>query len=123
MPTNWPITGNDLKTALQTPEEADAAELTLFALAASERIDDYTGRLSEPTRHALPSGEMPVIFVLAARETAKLWWQQTKNGPRNRPPQGDESGPPAGVDLPRKVQGWLANYPPRLFIPDEEPEA
>lgn len=120
MASNWPITGKDLKAALQDTTLPDTdPELALFAEAACERIDKDTGRNVEPTRHEV-AGKVPVIFVLAARETAKLWWQQTKNGPRNRPAQGELDGPPAGADLPRKVQGWLGGYPPRLFIPAEE---
>lgn len=113
---NWPITAADLRTALQIgPADEDTDELALFALAACERIDQYTGRDIDQARHELTPGKLPTIFVLAARETAKLWWQQTKNGARNRPQQGEAEGPPAGADLPRKVQGWLGGYPPRLY--------
>lgn len=113
---NWPITATDLRKALQIGvDEEDTDELTLFATVACERIDQYTGRDIEPARHELAPGKLPTIFILAARETAKLWWQQTKNGPRNRPPQGEAEGPPAGIDLPRKVQGWLDGYTPRLY--------
>lgn len=120
MASNWPINAADVRKALSVqPGGDDEADLLLFARAACERIDVYTGRHVEPTRHEV-DGKVPTIFVLAARATAKLWWQQEKNGPRNRPSQGDEMDAPAGIDLPRKVQGWLAPYPPRLFIPAEE---
>lgn len=113
---NWPIAAAALRTALQIgPTDEDSDELNLFAAAACERIDQYTGRDIDPSRHEIAPGKVPTIFVLAARETAKLWWQQTKNGARNRPPQGEVEGPPAGADLPRKVQGWLGSYPPRLY--------
>ncbi|UUE19328.1 head-tail connector protein [Microbacterium sp. J1-1] len=114
---NWPITAGALRTALQIgPTDEDTDELNLFAAAACERIDQYTGRDIDPARHEITPGKLPTIFILAARETAKLWWQQTKNGPRNRPAQGpDSDGAPAGIDLPRKVQGWLASYPPRVY--------
>lgn len=118
MASNWPISGKDLKTALvdESLQENDP-ELTLFATAVCERIDQYTGRDVEPTRHETTEGKLPTVFILSARETAKLWWQQTKNGPRNRPSQGDDITP-AGIDLPRKVQGWLGGYPPRIYIGD-----
>lgn len=116
MPITWPLTANDLRTALgYTPTQEDTDELGLFMQAACDRVDRDTGRDTDPTRW-LVAGQVPVTFVLAAREIAKLWWQQTKNGPRNRPPQGeDPGGPPAGADIPRKVQGWLASYPPRIY--------
>ena len=121
MATNWPITAAQVKTAIQDATIPDNdAELALFATAACERIDDLTGRTAEPTRHERADGTLPSLFVLAARETAKLWWQQTKNGSRNRPSQGeDPGGAPAGADLPRKVQGWLAAYPDRLYRADD----
>ena len=49
---------------------------------------------------------------MAARETAKLWWEQSKNGPRGG---GEDPSAPMGADLPRRVQGWLSPYPPSLF--------
>lgn len=53
----------------------------------------------------------PTIVHLAGREVAKLWWQQSKNGPRGLPTAaGDQVGPPMGADLPRKVEGWLSPY-------------
>lgn len=115
---SWPITTTDLKTALgiradQQPAP-DPEELELFTTAACERIDEHTGRAADPTRHLKADGTLPVIFRLAARETAKLWWQQTKNGRRGAPSDPDTQldGPPMGADLPRKVEGWLAPYPP-----------
>lgn len=119
MASNWPLTTADMRTALQIPVgQEDDSELLLFIRAACEMIDRKTGRNIDKTRHEV-AGVLPSIFILAARETAKLWWQQTKNGPRNRPPQGEDfSGPPMGADLPRKVSSWLAEYPPRLYVPD-----
>lgn len=111
----WPITIASLREALQYDStEGDPNELLLYATAACERIDTETGRDVDQHRHELSDGTLPVIFVLAARETAKLWWQQSKNGPRKVPSSpGDQIvGPPMGADLPRKVQGWLAPYPP-----------
>lgn len=109
----WPITKEQLRSALgYKPGQDDDEELELFALAACELIDDRTGRIDDPARHLRPNGELPIIFTLAARETAKLWWQQSKNGPRAKAADpGDQSGPPMGADLPRKVQGWLEPYP------------
>ena len=110
------LTAEDLRMALGFQlGQGDPDELDLFAQAAVERIDTYTGRDVDPDRHLLPSGELPVIFRLAARETAKLWWQQSKNGPRGVPSSEGitQFGPPMGADLPRKVEGWLAAYPPR----------
>jgi hypothetical protein len=53
----------------------------------------------------------PVIVHLAGREVAKLWWQQSKNGPRGLPSAAaDQQGPPMGADLPRKVEGWLSPH-------------
>jgi hypothetical protein len=59
-------------------------------------------------------GVLPIIFTLSAREAAKLWWQQSKNGPRGVPGAVTDqlSGPPMGAALPRKVEGWLSDYPP-----------
>jgi hypothetical protein len=111
MATNWPLHAADLRKALEYDVGQDeAAELELFITAACERIDVYTGRDVDPTRHER-AGKVPVIFVLAARYTAKLWWQQEKHGPRARP-DGDAEGM-RGVDLPSKVQGWLSPYPAR----------
>lgn len=112
----WPIAAADLRKALgYSDTQGDADELELFASAACERIDTYTGRDVDPTRHQKADGSLPVVFTLAARETAKLWWQQSKNGPRGVPsdPSMQLQGPPMGADLPRKVEGWLADYPPR----------
>ena len=109
------LTADDLRVALgYQPGQGDPDELALFVAATVDRIDTYTGRNVDQTRH-LVSGELPVIFRLAARETAKLWWQQSKNGPRGVPSSEGitQFGPPMGADLPRKVEGWLAAYPPR----------
>lgn len=112
----WPITENDLRTALGFKAgEGDRDELELFAQAACEHIDRVTGRHVEPRRHELANGDLPVMFRMAARETAKLWWQQAKSGPRPVvDPDGGLMGPPMGATLPRKVQGWLEPYPPRV---------
>ena len=121
MASNWPLHAADLRKALEYDvSQDDAAELELFMASACERIDTYTGRNNDAARHVLPSGKLPTIFVLAARYTAKLWWQQEHKGPRARPSGEDGETAPMGVDLPRKVQAWLAPYPPRLFIPAEE---
>lgn len=116
MASNWPLAVADMRAALQIgPSDED--ELMVFMNAACEAIDRETGRDLDPTRHEV-GGKVPAIFILAGRETAKLWWQQTKNGPRNRPNTGETVGPPMGADLPSKVKGWLAKYPPRLYISD-----
>ena len=115
MVSSWPIGADELRRALgYDATQGDADELALFAAAACERIDVHTGRDSDPTRH-LVNGSVPLIFVMAARETAKLWWQQSKNGPRAIPSNpGDQVvGPPMGADLPRKVEGWLSPYLPQ----------
>jgi hypothetical protein len=114
MASNWPIGAGALRKALRLrPDQEDTAELELYAASASGRIDDATGRSQEPTRHEI-DGKLPEIFILAARETAKLWWQQSRNGPRGIPqdPDGRTTGPPMGADLPYRVQGWLAPFPP-----------
>ncbi|MEB0286163.1 hypothetical protein QN355_06320 [Cryobacterium sp. 10S3] len=109
----WPITPAELRNALgYTPEQGDELELELIATGACERIDSRTGRDIEPNRHLKADGTLPVIFTLAARETAKLWWQQSKNGPRGQAPDPGADGAPRGIDLPRKVEGWLGDYPP-----------
>jgi len=120
MANNWPLQAADLRKALQIgPADDDTVELELFMSAACELIDRRTGRDIDLTRWEVAEA-VPTIFLISARETAKLWWQQTKNGPRNRPPQGeDPGGPPAGADLPRKVQSWLASFPPRLYREEE----
>ena len=110
---SWPINEVGLRKALgYDAEQGDTEELRLFAAAACERIDLHTGRNIDPTRHLI-TGHVPLIFIMAARETAKLWWQQSKNGPRAIPGNpGDQlAGPPMGADLPRKVEGWLSPYP------------
>lgn len=108
MADNWPITRADLRKAIGgvIPETEDS-ELDLFAAAATEAVDNATGRDEQADRHEV-EGKLPVIFILAARETGKLWWQQSKNGPRGE----SAGGPPMGAALPRKVEGWLENYPP-----------
>lgn len=124
--TTWPITAATLRKALgYKTDEGDAAELELFAAAACEAIDERTGRDTDPTRHLIGDPpHVPVIFIMAARETAKLWWQQTKNGPRGGgvDPNGQTQGPPMGAALPRKVEGWLEPYPapPGFGQPIEE---
>ena len=122
MASNWPLTAADLRAALQyTIGQESDPELAEFMNAACELIDRMTGRDREPTRHEV-GGKVPYIFVLGAKATAKLWWQQERNGPRTRPAQGDvAAGPPMGASLPRKVEAWLADYPPRLYIPDVTP--
>ncbi|NHF62237.1 hypothetical protein [Microcella pacifica] len=114
----WPITVATLRKALgYSSDQGDADELALFAQAACELIDLMTGRASDPTRHTVTVGEsavVPIVFINSARETAKLWWQQSKNGPRGvvSDPGAQVQGPPMGAALPRKVEGWLADYPP-----------
>ena len=111
----WPITVATLRKALGYAEnQGDADELALFAQAACERIDTRTGRDVEPTRHNLGDAKPPIIFILSARETAKLWWQQSKNGPRGNvtDPGAQVQGPPMGAELPRKVEGWLSPFQP-----------
>jgi hypothetical protein len=51
---------------------------------------------------------------MSARETGKLWWQQSKNGPKGVPsdPTMQVQAPPMGAALPRKVEGWLSDFPP-----------
>jgi hypothetical protein len=108
----WPLTRTDLRAALgYLTTDGDNTELDLFIAAACEAVDKKTGRDVTPTRHNLVSGDPPLIFKLAARETAKLWWQQSKNGPRGGPQGADAGGPPMGAALPRKVEGWLEGYP------------
>lgn len=110
----WPITIATLRKALAYKEDqGDDDELALFAQSACERIDIETGRDLEPTRHET-SGSVPLAFIMAARELAKFSFQQSKNGPRGLPQtQGDQpAGVPFGIDLPRKVQGLISNYPP-----------
>ncbi|MFG6277928.1 head-tail connector protein [Microbacterium sp. 5K110] len=115
MAKNWPLRANDLRKALEySVGQDDAAELEMYIKAACERVDRKTGRDVEPTRHEV-NGHVPALFVLAARRTAKLWWQQDKKGPRARP-TGEELAPNegiGGIDLPRTVAGILADYPPR----------
>lgn len=114
MATNWPLTASDLRKALQYDvNQDDAAELTLFITAACDKVDQITGRDVDPSRHEI-NGRLPAIFVLAARETARLWWTQSKNGQRNA-----SESVPMGADVPARVSGWLSSFPPRLFV--EEP--
>jgi hypothetical protein len=127
---NWPITAADLRKALSYGStQGDEDELALYAKAVCEEIDAATGRrdrmtgeLVNPTRWVITEtvtpdvGDpydvevLPSIFVLAAREAAKLWWQQSFNGPKGQPEGA--GGPPMGADLPSKVKGWLSKYPP-----------
>lgn len=114
----WPITVATLRKALgYAAEQGDADELALFAQGACELIDRKTGRNVDPLRHTVTIGDVPVVpitFISAARETAKLWWQQSKNGPRGpvTDPGAQVQGPPQGASLPRKVEGWLEEFPP-----------
>lgn len=114
MATNWPLDADDLRSALgYAQDQDDPEELGLYMSAACERIDKKTGRNVDPTRHEV-GGRVPVVFIIAARKTAKLWWQQDKKGPRAR---GTEDIPDnegiAGIDLPRVVAGMIGEYPPR----------
>ncbi len=115
MPRKWPLNAGDLRNALEYGVgQDDAAELDFYMKAACERVDRKTGRDVEPGRHDV-NGEVPALLVLAALRTAKLWWQQDKNGPRARP-SGEELAPNegiGGIDLPRTVAGILADFPPR----------
>lgn len=111
----WPITVTTLRKALgYQPTQGDSDDLELYAAAACERIDEKTGRVTDPTRHLGTDGTLPTIFILAARETAKLWVQQGSNGPKGQPtdPGAQVTGPPLGIDLPRRVEAWLTPYPP-----------
>ncbi|KAA9110180.1 phage gp6-like head-tail connector protein [Microbacterium rhizomatis] len=123
MASNWPLGAADLRKALDYQVgQDDAGELTLYMSAACERIDKKTGRRSEPTRHEV-DGKVPVVFLLAARKLAKLWWTQDKRTNRTGRQTGDEIDPSegvGGVDLPRVVAGMLADYPDRLY-PVETP--
>ena len=112
----WPITAEQLRKQLKyKPGQDDPEELDLFAAAACELIDKLTGRDVDESRHLKPDGELPAVFELAARETAKLWWAQSNHGPRSGMNlDSDAIGPPMGAELPRKVQGWLAKYPARV---------
>lgn len=117
MASNWPLGAADLRKALQyAPDQDDAAELDLYMKAACERIDKKTGRASEPTRHEI-AGNVPVVFILAARKCARLWWLQDHKGERGRRTAEDipEAEGIGGVDLPRVVAGMLSDYPDRLF--------
>lgn len=107
----WPLNRADLRSALKFDSaQGDNETLDLYIGAACEAIDKRTGRDVDPTRHLLTNGELPLIFTLAARETAKLWWQQSFNGPRGNA-DATAGGPPMGAALPRKVEGWLEGYP------------
>jgi hypothetical protein len=114
----WPIAIATLRSALgYDANQGDELELALFAQTACEKIDQRTGRDVDPTRHLVTVGDgtaVPLIFIMSARETAKLWWQQSKNGPKGVPsdPTMQVQGPPQGAALPRKVEGWLADFPP-----------
>jgi hypothetical protein len=121
MATNWPLHAADLRKALEYEVgQDDPGELELYMTAACERIDRKTGRSHEPTRHET-AGRVPVVFLIAARKTAVLWWQQDKKGPRARPgTQMPENEGIGGIDLPRVVAGMLGDYPDRIF-PAETP--
>lgn len=113
----WPITIATLRKALGFSDtQGEDLELALFTQAACELIDKRTGRDADPTRHLVTIGTdqvVPIALINSAREIAKLWWQQSKNGPKGVP--SDQSmqiqGPPMGATIPRKVEGWLADYP------------
>ena len=113
----WPITIATLRKALGfSADQGDDDELALYTQAACELIDQKTGRDKDPLRHTVTVADapvVPIVFILAARETAKLWWQQAKNGPRGgvTDPAAQVQGPPMGAALPRKVEGWLLDYP------------
>lgn len=112
MASNWPITAADLRKALEYEvAQDDAAELGLYAAAACERIDDYTGRDVDADRHEV-DGKLPALFIVMARRTAKLWWYQDHKGPRARTNSEDPGEGMAGIDLPRSVQGALAGFRP-----------
>jgi hypothetical protein len=118
-PSNWPITKDDLRAALSvSPAEYEDSELELYAKAACERIDVFTGRDVDASKWVLADGSVSSLFVLAARETAKLWWQQshTVRGSFRQGDVGELSGVPMGAELPRKVEGWLAAYLPEPGI-------
>jgi hypothetical protein len=119
---NWPLDADGLRKALGFAEgQGDEDDLTLFAGVASSLIDRRTGRDAsiggDPTLYVVDD-KVPDIFVLAARETAKLWWQQSKNGPKGPTegmgvvvgPHGGSTGVPMGADIPMKVAGWLSDY-------------
>ncbi len=109
----WPITAADLRKGLGWKStEGDAVELALYATAASQEVDRITGRDLDQDRHVLDDGTLPVIFYLAARATATMWWRQDKDGPRSdeESPDDSTSGTPMGAAMPRKVQGWLSRY-------------
>jgi len=111
----WPITEADLRKALGFDvQQGDTDELRLFAQAACDLIDTMTGRDVEAHRHEKADGSLPIAFYMAARETAKLWWQQSKNGPRGVPTDPDSTvqGPPMGATLPRRAEGWIKHFPP-----------
>lgn len=114
----WPITRTDLRSALKyTAAQGDDALLDLYCAAVTEAIKKKTGIDVEPDRHKVGGvgtppvgGTLPAIFELAARETAKLWWQQSFNGPGGNPTTPDNTVP-MGAAFPRRVEGWLADYP------------
>jgi len=114
----WPISVATLRKALEYQStQGDPDELALYAQAACELIDKKTGRDVDPTRHLVTIGGeqvVPLAFINSARETAKLWVQQSKNGPRGvvTDPSAQVQGPPMGATLPWRVEGWLAAYPP-----------
>lgn len=104
----WPITARDARKVLGfNVPDGDVEELGFYAEAACSRIDRETGRDVEPHRHEV-NGQVPVDFVMAARILVRMAWQQDKNSPR----MGGEQPGIQGIDLPRRVQGILALYPP-----------
>lgn len=113
MATDWPISKTALRVALGlNAGVSDDDLLELYAVAACEAIDTHTGRDLEPNRHERTSGRLPEIFYLAAREVARLWWQQSRNGPRGVTSEATQTVP-MGADLPARVRGWLVRYPAR----------
>ena len=106
---SWPISPDDLRSALgYEPGDGDESTLEMYAHAACEEIDRHTGRTEgEPHRHERADGSLPVAFLMAARETAKVWVQADTNGPKGQP---DQAGPPGG-ELPLTVVGRLKGYP------------
>ena len=113
MSRTWPITAADLRAALgYEANQGNTDELRLYAEAACERIDTETGRDVDPTRHEKANGQLPLAFYMAARILARMAWQQDKNGPRGLPTGAGDAPGIQGIDLPNRVQGIIANFPP-----------
>lgn len=113
---NWPPDLNAVRAQLgYGARDGSDDDLRLYISAAADLIDLRTGRKSDPTRWVdATSGDVPAIFVLAARETVKLWWRQSFNGPRQVSPLdpggGADTAVPMGATLPARVLGWLEPY-------------